>query len=388
MPHRRKVYGKNAAASRATGARGASALAKGRIGLIAAVCILILVIAIVVVVNRTSHTDADATMEEQPVANEETENPNTITVTFAGDCTLGSDEVYGYNYSFAAKYDEVNDPTFFFANVADIFENDDLSVVNFEGTLTDSTDRRADKVYAFKGDPQYAEILSSSSVEAADLANNHTWDYGEESYYDTIDALDDAGITSFGYDRIAYFDIKGIKVALLGVNEHNQGEDALPVMVERIERAKDEGAGLILVYMHWGNEMDTVPDEMQMEFGRAAIDAGADLVVGSHPHVIQGYEVYEGKYIVYSLGNFSFGGNNNPTDKDCLIFQQTFNINDDGSIEIGDDVSFIPCSVSAHDNFNNFQPTPATGSELIRITQKLEERTEELAAKVEEIYGE
>ena len=316
-------------------------------------------------------TDEIATVEEV----EEVESV-TFTVSVAGDCTLGTDEYFNYSTSFDAKYDEVGDPSYFFANVVDIFSADDLTIVNLEGTLTDSTSR-ADKTYAFKGDPEYAEILVEGSVEAVCLANNHSHDYGEESYTDTIEAVEAVGIESFGYDDIAYMDVDGVTVALIGTYVLAEGLDIQDDMEANIAAAQEAGAQVIIVYLHWGSELETVPDTTQITLAHAAIDAGADLVVGSHPHVIQGYEEYNGHYIVYSLGNFCFGGNSDPTDYDCMIIQQTFTVTGD-EVEIGE-LTVIPCSVSSSSSINNYQPTPATGDDLERIEAKIEESNEAIA---------
>ena len=107
--------------------------------------------------------------------------------------------------------------------------------------------------------------------------------------------------------------------------------------------------------------------------------APTDLVVGSHPHVIQGWEVYQGRYIVYSLGNFCFGGNSNPSDKDCMLFQQTFTVTGD-DVAKDDDVELIACSISSASGYNNYQPTPASGAEKERIDAKIQSSTNQIAA--------
>jgi poly-gamma-glutamate synthesis protein (capsule biosynthesis protein) len=304
----------------------------------------------------------------------------TLTVTFAGDCTLGTDEYFSYSTSFNAMYEAVADPSYFLKNVNALFSADDLTVVNMEGTLTTST-TRADKTYAFKGDAEYTQVFTTSSVEAASVANNHSHDYGDQSYTDTINAMEAAGIPTFGYDRIAYMDVKGVKVALIGTYELAEGLGIKDSMVENIQTARAEGAQLVMVYFHWGIERDTVPNSTQISLAHAAVDAGADLVVGSHPHVIQGWEKYNGKYIVYSLGNFCFGGNSNPSDKDCMIFQQTFTITGD-EVATDDQVSFIAASISSTSSSNNYQPTIAEGSEKTRIEAKIQESTDSIAALV------
>lgn len=306
--------------------------------------------------------------------------PISLKVTFAGDCTLGTDVNFNQSTSFNARFENVGDPAWFLANVEPLFADDDLTVVNMEGTLTESTDRQ-DKTFAFKGDAAYAKVLSTSSVEAASVANNHSYDYGQQSFDDTLVALDAEGIETFGYDEIAYLDVKGVKVALIGVSELARHEGIATDVERLIGEARGNGAVLTLVYFHWGIERDYVPNETQITLAHAAIDAGADAVIGSHPHVIQGWEVYQGRYIVYSLGNFCFGGNSNPSDKDCMIFQQTFTIVGN-EVEKNDDVEFIACSVSSASGYNDYRPTPATGEEKERIDAKIADSTEQIAALV------
>lgn len=303
----------------------------------------------------------------------------TLTVTFAGDCTLGTDINYENERSFNSRWQaEEGDATYFLRNVADLFGSDDLTVVNMEGALTEGGER-ADKKFAFRGKPEYAKILSSASVEAATLANNHSQDYGQTGYDDTIAALDAEGVQSFGYDRIAYLDVKGVKVALIGSYFPEDSAENTKEMTDNIAAARAEGAQLVIVYVHWGQEHEYDITEGQQTAGRAAIDAGADLVVGSHPHVVQGWEVYQGRYIVYSLGNFCFGGNTNPDDKDCLIFQQTFTVTGD-TVAKNDDVDFIAASVSTETDRNTYQPIIAEGDEKTRIEAKVQEAADRIAA--------
>ncbi len=315
--------------------------------------------------------------DDQTAQQDAAPDPITLTVTFAGDCTLGSDVNFDGSRSFNTKYGEVEDPAYFLQNVAELFGADDLTVVNMEGVLTEGGER-ADKEFAFRGKPEYSKILSSASVEAASMANNHSKDYGDESYNDTIEALEGDNVQTFGYDRIAYMDVKGVKVALIGAYFPEDSDENQKEMTDNIAKARSEGAQLVLVYAHWGVERDYKPSEDQLKMGRVAIDAGADLVVGSHPHVIQGYEVYEGRYIVYSLGNFCFGGNSNPEDKDCMLFQQTFTVTGD-EVAKNDDVNFIACSVSSESDRNTYQPTIAEGDEKARIDEKIQESNDEIA---------
>lgn len=301
-------------------------------------------------------------------------SPVSLTLSVVGDCTLGTDETFDYDTSLNAYYENYG-ADYFLQNVKDIFSADDLTIANFEGTLTDS-DEREDKTFAFKAPASYASILTGGSVEAVNTANNHSHDYGEQSFDDTLAALDDAGIVHFGYDETAVMDVKGIKVGLVGIYELYDHLEREQQLKDNIAKVKADGAQLIVVIFHWGNETETVPDSNQTTLGRIAIDEGADLVCGHHPHVLQGIETYKGRNIVYSLGNFCFGGNSSPSDMDTIIYQQTFTIDADG-VKKDNVTNIIPCSISsaAYDGYNNYQPTPAEVDEATRILGKINERS-------------
>lgn len=312
-------------------------------------------------------------MPEKSIAQkprQDAENPVDITVTLAGDCTLGTDENFTYSTSLNSYY-ESNGSDYFFQNVRPIFEADDLTVINMEGTFTES-DYRTDKTYAFKGPPEYASILANSSIEAANLANNHSEDYGSQSYDDTIAAIEGVGVATFGFDRVKVFDIKGVKVGIAGIYELAKNEGAASDVHSTIAALKEQGAQVIIVSFHWGQEREYYPNETQKMLAHLAIDEGADLVVGHHPHVLQGIEKYRGKYIAYSLGNFCFGGNSNPSDKDTIIFQQTFTVTEEG-VEVNDDIAVIPCSISSTSSYNDYCPTPLKDNDYERIMGRIEE---------------
>ena len=301
-------------------------------------------------------------------------SPVSLTLSVVGDCTLGTDETFDYDTSLNAYYENYG-ADYFLQNVKDIFSTDDLTIANFEGTLTDS-DEREDKTFAFKAPASYASILTGGSVEAVNTANNHSHDYGDQSFDDTLAALNDAGIVHFGYDETAVMDVKGIKVGLVGIYELYDHLEREQQLKDNIAKVKADGAQLIVVIFHWGNETETVPDSNQTTLGRIAIDEGADLVCGHHPHVLQGIETYKDRNIVYSLGNFCFGGNSSPSDMDTMIYQQTFTIDADG-VKKDNVTNIIPCSISsaAYDGYNNYQPTPAEGDEATRILGKINERS-------------
>lgn len=348
------------------------------------VLLLILIIAGIVALVRYFAGDSDSgrknqeqtsdlTIEQQKEGEQQAEQekePVSITISAAGDCTLGTDEGFDPGTSLNAYYDS-NGPAYFLQNVKSIFETDDLTIVNMEGTLTEETARQ-DKTYAFKGPAEYTQILTDGDVEAANLANNHSHDYGDQSYTDTIVALDSAGITNFGYDRTAVMDVNGVKVGLIGTYELADGMGCEDEMIANIKAVEEQGAQIVIVSFHWGMERENYPTENQVNLAHSAIDNGADLVLGHHPHVLEGIEVYNGKNIVYSLGNFCFGGNSNPSDKDTMIFQQTFTIQN-GELAEDNVTNIIPCSISSESGYNNYQPTPLEGEEADRVRGRIEE---------------
>ena len=322
--------------------------------------------------SEDSSQKASSDSQNTDSSNATVSSPVSLTLSVVGDCTLGTDETFDYDTSLNAYYENYG-ADYFLQNVRSIFSADDLTIANFEGTLTDS-DEREDKTFAFKAPASYASILSGSSVEAVNTANNHSHDYGDQGYEDTISALDSAGILNFGYDKTIITEVKGIKVGLVGIYELKDHLERKEQLKQNIAKVKSEGAQITIVIFHWGNEKEEVPDSNQTTLAHLAIDEGADLVCGHHPHVLQGIEEYKGKNIVYSLGNFCFGGNQYPSDMDTMIFQQTFTVDQNG-VKADNVTNIIPCSVSSDSDYNNYQPTPAEGDEAARILNKIQERT-------------
>lgn len=336
--------------------------------------IAICLIAISVIGARKAKMPSTKEMQEPkpPVTTQET--VRTLTITATGDCTFATDVNASRELGFVS-YAERYGTDWFFDKVRGIFEEDDLTIVNFEGTLSDRGEREI-KQFAFRGDPEYVNALSGSSVEVANLANNHSMDYGEISLTDTKKYLDEKGILHCrGEEDVAITEINGIKVGLVGINYLN---DVMRTELEdAIKKAKDKGAEIVILSIHWGVEKATAPNEDQKQAAYTAIDCGADLVIGTHPHVLQGFEKYKGRYICYSLGNFSFGGNNAPSDMDTAMFRQTFTIKGNKLLD-DDNIEIIPCRISSVDGYNNYQPIPATGEKRERIIERLRTYTENL----------
>ena len=295
-----------------------------------------------------------------------------ITISATGDVTMGNYVGQDYTWSFRETYDTLQDSAYFFENVRDIFAEDDMTIVNLEGVLTRSEEINPGRTYNIKGDPEYADILVQGSVEAVSMGNNHRQDFGSKGTTDTLAALEPTGIV-YAYDtNVGVYETKGIRIGFVSVNEVSWGQGVEQLMMEGIALLKEEEVDLILACCHWGIEREFYPTDFQQQFGRKCIDWGADMVIGHHPHVLQGVEEYQGKYIIYSLANFCFGANRNPVDKDTMIAQQTFYFVD-GQKQEESEFRIIPCSVSSDSSRNDYKPTPAQGEDALRIINRVNE---------------
>ena len=306
-----------------------------------------------------------------------------VTISATGDVTIGGDTRKKTTSIFDKQL--ANEPSglsFPLENVRSVFEADDLTIVNFEGTLT-NTKSATKNTYSFAAPPEYVQALSANGIEAVSLENNHVMDHGEQGYADTCAALSGAGILYSGHlgSSILTTDT-GAKIGMLSYQTFNGNYPKIYAALEGdIAALREQGCQLVIVSYHWGEEKDYIPNERQVPLGRATIDAGADLVLGHHSHRMNPIEVYKGKYICYSLGNFSFAGNIRPDDMDTFIFQKRFRVAADGSVSDAG-MRIIPCSISSQEKVNDFKPTPTDEAGA----QAIVERLLELNAKFEKTY--
>lgn len=292
-----------------------------------------------------------------------------ITVTCTGDLTVGGDN---YNHKGKKFYQELkknNDNiSFTMVNVRDIFRDDDLTLVNFEGTLTDTKfvpNNKKGNDFLFNISPKYVSILSDNFIEAVCLENNHVMDHGEEGYNETKETLKEAGILYSTSTEMAVFDVKGIQIAMLSylcIDRYDKPVGEFATLYDKvasdIQLAK-KYYPLVIVSFHWGRELDYHPTDNQKKMGRLAVDSGADLVVGHHSHRINPIELYNGVYICYSLGNFCFSGNQKPDDMNSYIFQTRFRITKHLDISNAG-FRIIPIKITSVKDRNNYVPTPIT----------------------------
>lgn len=318
----------------------------------------------------------------------------TITITFAGDVTLGGEErLMNEPTSFAAVY-EKNGPEYFLKNFADFFAEDDLTVINLEGVLSDQnlSPREAGKLgsYFFKGKTEYVNVLTAASVEAASIANNHTYDYGESGLRDTIAALEGAGVEWFGTrarhttdtERFFFYEKDGVTICLMSLywDDYLQGQQdgCGAFLADEIARIKKDGeADAVIAILHGGQEYGRHATVPQKVFTKMAFGAGADLVICHHAHVVMGMDIIGNRSAFYSLGNFCFGGNPNAYQKrgkkvqdaaPALIVRAVLTFDDEGNYK-GQQMTLYPVQTtsidrpvdSTEDQVNDYQPKFVTG---------------------------
>ncbi len=292
----------------------------------------------------------------------------TITMTFVGDCTIGTDEELNrYKHSFVKSAQEKG-YAYFFANVKDLLAQDDLTVANMEGVFTDRKgDKRSNRKYNFFGPPEFVSILTLGNVDAVSLANNHAGDFGLPGLESTQKVLEGAGISWFNAQKPFIFEKNGIKVALLGLwrgDYASVGGD----FYRLITQLKKEGVNAVICNLHFGQEYATKHVDNQTKLAYKAVDAGADLVIGHHPHVLEGVENYKNRRILYSLGNFVFGGTSMVKGLETMLARVTLRFSDSGEY-LGQDLKLYPAYISGDPVTNDFQPRLVAGEEARKVLE-------------------
>lgn len=320
-------------------------------------------------VETTVMETAEAVTEPTTIPTETEPPEERFLLTFVGDCTFGSNPTNYYaGYGFIKTVGE--DYRYPFRNVISYFENDEFTMINLEGPLTD-TGNPMQKKHAFRGPTSYVNIITQNSVEAVTIANNHTMDYGQVGYDSTLETLNAAGVPYVERDCSAVITTEnGLKIGIYGAVYYLLDVEDIAAEITAL---KEQGCDLVIFAPHWGTEGTYRPTNQQIEVGHAAIDAGADIVYGSHPHVLQPIEEYNGGILYYSLGNFSFGGNGYPQDYDSALLQQEVIRDAEGNVTLGE-LTIVPVNVSSVAGRNNYQPLPyAEGSEEYdRVLSKLD----------------
>jgi hypothetical protein len=291
-----------------------------------------------------------------------------ILLSAVGDCTLGdpagAERAPG---SFHKVHEQGgNDLGRPFSGVIEVLDDDDLTIANLGGTLT-TAKAREDAVFAFRGRPEFASMLTKGSVDVVSLANNHSADCGVRGIEETKASLEQAGVGYFGLGHVDKRMVKGIEVVNLGYTGGRL--DVREAMAKAVKHEKRPD-NLVVISFHWGIEGEHAANDVQQKLAYAAIDAGADLVLGHHPHVLQGIEIYKGKHVVYSLGNFVFGGNAQPASVESMIFQARFKKTDGVVTPAGTEI--IPVHFSGNKTQNDFRPVLVDGEVAVSIRKNLD----------------
>jgi len=213
-----------------------------------------------------------------------------------------------------------------FEKVVDFLKSSDFTFANLESPLVENC-KPTETGMVFCGDKRGALGLVFAGIDACNLANNHSLNYGEDGLSQTKQILKNAGIASFGGADIFRKEIKGARFSFLGFNEVGLGEEAYKKLLSQVAsqvESERKLADVVVVSFHWGNEYTENISSRQKELAHLAIDSGGDLVIGHHPHWVQGQEEYKGKRIFYSLGNFVFDQMWSEKTKEGLAIRLTF----------------------------------------------------------------
>lgn len=314
----------------------------------------------------------DLEEEEAQASIYEADGSVLLTLTFTGDFTIGKNAQARTDLFDRELQEQGGDINFTMRNMRDLFLADDMTLVNFEGTLTTSTyipSNKRNNSFIFSAPPSYVTMLSDNGIECVSLENNHVMDHGEEAYEDTKRALRGAGIVYSNSTERGVYTVKGIDICMLSylcIDRYDTPVDGYSNLYDKVAadiRSAKEEYPIVIVSFHWGVEKDYSPTNNQVRMGRLAVDAGADLVIGHHSHRIQPIELYNGVYICYSLGNFCFSGNHKPDDMTSIVFQTRFRMRD-GEIS-NEGFRIIPIRISSRKDYNNFIPTPLTDATSI-----------------------
>ncbi len=301
-----------------------------------------------------------------PVAAGESSSPpeKTLTLSLIGDCTIGEQEEYrGYGYSFTGRMKKLG-MEYPFSNVIDLFMADDITLANCEGVFT-KRKQHEDKRTNLRATPEWAQVFSLGGVDVVNISNNHTYDYFPRGRVDTKEALKAVDVGFFGDGDLWVAQVKGIMIGMTGYTYPHR-ED-ISRQIKDIKALREMGCDLVIVSMHWGKELNPDPTGEQLKLGPALIDAGADIVYGHGPHVLQPIQLYKGKPIFYSLANFVFGADPNPRDSDTAVISLTYDLSGEEAVPAR--LEAIPMRMHKNKDYRPYAYTKE--ADRIRVWDKL-----------------
>ncbi len=299
-----------------------------------------------------------AESETEEVAELESQNPYDFTICFAGDINL--DEAWCTTQYLNEQPNGISDCIS--KELLEHMNEADIMCLNNEFTFSNGGEPLPDKMYTFRANPERVSVLQEMGVDIVKLANNHVYDYGRQALLDTFDTLEGVGIEYVGAGRNlseamepVYMELDGKKIAFVAASRAEKfkmtpqaTEDSPGILrcydtelfLNTIKEA-EANADFVLAYVHWGTEYSYDLEEVQLTTGKEYLDAGADVIIGAHSHCLQGMEYYDGKPIIYSLGNYWF----NEKTLDTVLLDLHF-YGDDENEQL--EVSVIPAIQSGY----------------------------------------
>jgi gamma-polyglutamate biosynthesis protein CapA len=322
----------------------------------ASLLIILIVGSIVVVGKNRSEKQLVKPIPTQEIQNKPQISSEAVTVISTGDIGLVRD----VNQRIIQK----KDPNYPFLKIADYLRDADLTITNLEGPLIRNCPITLTG-FTFCGDAGNVKGLKFAGIDAASIANNHTTNYGLEGLYETVMILEQEGIRAYGTENnITYINIKGIKFALVGFVELGNNwsglNNATVQNIQKLVTQAQKTSDSVIVSFHWGEEYTHQPGKEQVKLAHIAVDSGADLILGNHPHWIQINEIYKGKFITYAQGNTIFDQDWSQETKEGVLYKYVYR---EGRFEkIDEKYTIIE---------DNSQPRFATDEETEKIKAKL-----------------
>ncbi|MCR5565713.1 MAG: CapA family protein [Clostridiales bacterium] len=305
-----------------------------------------------------------------------------VLLTFTGDCTLGSEESKkGLDTSLVSTV-KTKGYDYFFANFREMFEQDDQTVINFEGVLSDYKGQEfKSKTYRFRGTTDFVKILTGSSIEACSLANNHINDFGKQGEESTKATLEENGIHWFQRYKPYIYEKDGIRIAFVSLHNIWNEFDKVKALLQSLK--EEQKVNATVVCWHAGREYRGAHENNVDRTSKTMIKYGADLIIMCHPHVLQGIDIYEDRCVFYSLGNFVFGGNDKirtekfKLDKTVsslysMVVQVRMLFSDNGEY-LGQHPVIYPVYTSSAAPANNYQPYRVNAEDAVPIRDALQE---------------
>lgn len=298
--------------------------------------------------------------------------PGEITLSMVGDNSFGTYPEAPKHLQFDYVFEKnKGDNQYVYKNSLPWFRSDDYTVINAESAFTTKT-KAQDKLWRIKSHPKYAAFLPASGIEAANLANNYTMDYFEAGYRDTLKAFKKQDVAVFNEGMPLIEQINDIETVFLGYDyRYRKSDDSYLKNIVRDVKKYKRKDNLVIVNMHWGIEYMETPAFYQTKFGRAALDAGADIIIGHHPHRLQSVEKYKGKYIVYSMGDYAFGADPTLKSRQTAIFRLKFAKEGGAVVMKGLRIAPVLENSNGSEAENNYQPLPVFGEKAREIVKEL-----------------